>query len=330
MRPTILALAASSCLASAHLAKWGGYQGSVVEPTEPAGSNHDAANGWTPKPTDAPGNPSPGAVLDLFKRRSLWKRQATNNTWLNDKTCGWFPGTLSAPLTCDSGSSCTTDISNIVGCAAGTSMPFWQACYDYNAFQRGVCDDVGPQTGCCQSSQYGACATFLWPGEHPASMFRCMEKPTVIMMRTEPVLVTTTTSTSTSTSTYTPTVTETAMETNTAWTTSWETVVESSTQVTLTSRDIGDGSNGRERIGVIIGAVLGSVVGLICIFFVIIIIVLRRDPQWRANMGKSRVKATPTPAPPYAVEDPERAGQESPQGAFRMETVKGKGGDPSV
>jgi hypothetical protein len=177
------------------------------------------------------------------------------------------------------------------------------------------------------SSSFGACGTFLWQGDTLASMFRCMEQPTVIMMQTEPLLLTSTTSASTLTTTYTPTITLTSTVQNTVWTTVMPSPAD---QAPLTSRDVGDGSNGRERIGLIIGAVLGSVVGLICVFFIIIFIVLRHDPQWRANMRKGRIETAPTPAPAYSEEDPERARKGQPQDGFQMETVKGKSGTSSA
>lgn len=55
-------------------------------PRETQASAPDGANGWTPKPTEGPS-------LELVRRSQRWanlKRQTSENTWLNDKTCGWF------------------------------------------------------------------------------------------------------------------------------------------------------------------------------------------------------------------------------------------------
>lgn len=87
MRPSILALTASGYLASAHWAKWGGSPEAIAPPAETATSNSDNANGWTLKPTDAPGKAGAKVALDLLKRD-------TPNTWLNAKTCGWFADTM--------------------------------------------------------------------------------------------------------------------------------------------------------------------------------------------------------------------------------------------
>ncbi|KAK0619502.1 hypothetical protein B0T14DRAFT_496233 [Immersiella caudata] len=321
MRLTILASAALSCLASARLAIAGNQRGSVVEAT--GKSAPDAANGWTPKPTDAPGKSPSGVALDLLKRRDSEDRKTTN-TWLNDKTCGWYTGAISAPFTCDPGYTCATEY-NVVGCTNAASATLWRACYDYNALQRGDCDNVGLQTGCCMTSTFGACATFLWQGETPASMFRCVEKPTIIMMRTAPVLLSTTTIMSTSVVMVTHTSTVMSVSTSKISTTISP---SASSQAPLAPRHAGGSSNGRERIGVIIGAVLGSVVALICIFFVVIVVVLRRDPQWRANMYGNKVETAPSPAPAYSADDLERVEQERPQ-TFQLEKVKGRALPPA-
>lgn len=88
----------------------------------------------------------------------------------------------------------------------------------------------------------------------------------------------------------------------------------------LAARD----TNGREHIGIILGSVLGSVTGLICIFFIVIVLVLRRDPEFRQKLTGTKVEEV---APPYSEEDPERQiqGQQQghPQQNFELQTVKG-------
>lgn len=199
-----------------------------------------------------------------------------------------------------------------------------KACYDFAAFQSGACDAVGPNTGCCQTSQFGACATYLWPGNPSPSMYRCMEQATVITMRNDPKLpipTQTITHIETLLTTVTPPEPTTTTTINTVTTT-----ITPSPDTELKSRDAGDGGNGRERIGLIIGCVLGGIVGVICIFFVIIFIVLRRDPTWRHNMYAKKEGAAPSPPPVYAAEDPELAAQGPPPQVFEMQPVSGRGG----
>ena len=85
MRSHVWLLAVSGHLAAAD---WGlehkPVYAAVVLPKETQASNHDDTNGWTPKPTEAP-------AVELARRRHPWmnKKRQDDNTWLNDKTCGW-------------------------------------------------------------------------------------------------------------------------------------------------------------------------------------------------------------------------------------------------
>ncbi|XXH00103.1 hypothetical protein Hte_006445 [Hypoxylon texense] len=140
--------------------------------------------GWSPKPTPAPGAQSEtGRVLDL-----LLKRETTSN-WTNSETCGWISGVSSSPWTCGDNSTCATNENHIVACILGTLSDFYSVCLDYDAYLASSCqnDDLG--TGCCTSTAYGACATYLWTGDPPRSMFRCASSSAVITMLDEPQFV---------------------------------------------------------------------------------------------------------------------------------------------
>lgn len=93
MRPSIALLAASGCLVDATWLRWTGDRDLVGRgsqpPRETGAAAVDMADGWTPKPTPAPGSISGAdAALEL-----LQQRRATTNTWLDETTCGWFSGT---------------------------------------------------------------------------------------------------------------------------------------------------------------------------------------------------------------------------------------------
>jgi len=56
-----------------------------VVPRATRASTPDAANGWTPKPTEGPS-------LELARRRQefIKLKRETSNSWLDDTTCGWL------------------------------------------------------------------------------------------------------------------------------------------------------------------------------------------------------------------------------------------------
>ncbi|KAK3941022.1 hypothetical protein QBC46DRAFT_432870 [Diplogelasinospora grovesii] len=189
MRCSILLLMTSTYVVNGAWVRWSNGRdlvGRAWSPRETGMTSTPDDNGWTPKPTAAPGQPIPDskAVLELFRRKEA-KQKRTTNTWVDESTCGWFSGSSSDPYTCTSGYTCATNNENVVGCVSGTYSPFFTVCLDYEAYQKGACASIGPQTGCCQSSGFGACGTFLWD-EPLRSMYRCFPQQTVISMLDEP------------------------------------------------------------------------------------------------------------------------------------------------
>ncbi|KAI1761424.1 hypothetical protein GGR53DRAFT_27589 [Hypoxylon sp. FL1150] len=141
--------------------------------------------GWTPKPTLAPGvQPTENErVLDL-----LLKRETTSN-WTNSVTCGWMSGVSSNPWTCGDNSTCATNDHHIVACVSETLSAFYSVCLDYAAYQANSCENGALGTGCCTSTAYGACATYLWTGSPTRSMYRCANSSTIISMLDVPQFV---------------------------------------------------------------------------------------------------------------------------------------------
>lgn len=89
MRSQLWLLAASGHLASANWAFGQGLEyAAVVLPEETRASNHDGANGWTPKPTKGP-----SAELARRRQELINNRRQADNTWLDESTCGWHAGT---------------------------------------------------------------------------------------------------------------------------------------------------------------------------------------------------------------------------------------------
>jgi hypothetical protein len=88
MRSTILLLAAAS-FASARWFKWTENRDQIWRPEETGHVDFGEAltAGWSPKPTQAPGEIS--AEQRVLR---VLKRQTVSNTWLNSKTCGYFSG----------------------------------------------------------------------------------------------------------------------------------------------------------------------------------------------------------------------------------------------
>lgn len=91
MRRSILALAASSCLASATWNNGRDLGIGIPSPVRETGALNAQvdATGWTPRPTEPPGQE---AVMELLRRRRGLGRRQETNTWVNDRTCGWFSG----------------------------------------------------------------------------------------------------------------------------------------------------------------------------------------------------------------------------------------------
>lgn len=97
MRISFLLLAASG-----HLTRADGFLGQEPEgaiafrqPRQTGASAYDAANGWTPRPTDGPLVVDGANALEIARRRDEWMRmrRQESNTWINEETCGWRAGT---------------------------------------------------------------------------------------------------------------------------------------------------------------------------------------------------------------------------------------------
>jgi len=89
MRSSIFVLAASGCLASATWSNGRDLGVGIPSPARETGASNARvdATGWTPRPTEPPGRE---AVMELLKRRRGLGRRQDTNTWINDRTCGWF------------------------------------------------------------------------------------------------------------------------------------------------------------------------------------------------------------------------------------------------
>lgn len=95
MRHSIPFLAATSSLVDASWVKLPGHRnlvgrGSFPPPRETGPLIADGSNGWTPKPTQAPGSVSESdAVLELLRVKRAAK---SSYSWEDDTTCGWTSG----------------------------------------------------------------------------------------------------------------------------------------------------------------------------------------------------------------------------------------------
>ncbi|KAB5531350.1 hypothetical protein GE09DRAFT_383391 [Coniochaeta sp. 2T2.1] len=277
MRLSIPILVATSGLAEASWIKLPGYRnlvgrGSFPPPRQTAPVDIDGVKGWTPKPTPAPGSISESdTVLELLRA----KRQETSYIWEDDTTCGWTSGEASAPFTCPPGASCRTNDAHVVGCASGTAEPFFTVCLDMQAYEQGACASIGPKTGCCQTSGFGACGTYLWTGTPARSMYRCFPTPTIISMNDEPQEVIDASVSTTSTST-------------------------SSTSTQTTVPDNG-GDKPATPVGAIVGGVVGGVAALAIIAGVVAWIILRRKRRNKTPQAYNAVPSNANNPPPMAT-----------------------------
>lgn len=279
MRSSILILTAtSSCLVDAGWVKLPGHRELAgrggtftARETRAVAAAVDEIRGWTTKPTPPPGSVSESDdILELLLRE---KRATSSNTWLDGTTCGWTAGVSSAPFTCSSRQTCSTNSDNVVGCASGTTnQPFFTVCLDYQAYKQGSCSSIGPKTGCCQSSSFGSCGTFLWTGSPTRSMYRCFPTETTISMIDEPqeVLDASTTSSSTSRSSS----------------------ATSSGNSTPTDADDEPSSGSNNNTGAIVGGVVGGVAALGLIGGVIAWIVMRSKHAGRNKQAYNPVPPT--------------------------------------
>ncbi|KAM7185355.1 hypothetical protein V8F20_011832 [Naviculisporaceae sp. PSN 640] len=317
MRRSTVVLAASAGLASA---TWNVGRDLGMGIPLPAretgpGNAHAAETGWTPRPTEPPGQK---AAMDLLKR-GRWgprERQLTN-TWVNDVTCGWFSESASYPFTCDTGYTCATNRLNVVGCTSSNSAPFYTVCLDYQAFQQSACVSIGTATGCCTDSAWGACGTFLWEGSPQKSMYRCFAEPTIISMIDRPravldALTSSTTTTSTTSSESTTTTSQTP----------------GPTDGTGGSTDPGDttsNSSSSTNIGAIVGGAVGGVAVIAIVAGLIAYLIIRKRGKKYSGVAQTDPAAThpgqaATPAPtlggPTTPQMAMVAGPGGPNGPF--------------
>ncbi|KAL2022372.1 hypothetical protein VTK56DRAFT_5439 [Thermocarpiscus australiensis] len=313
MRLSLVLLGASAHLASADwlIGQELDGRGAQLLPKQTKASTPDGANGWTPRPTEAPFLDDGANPLELVRRREEWMRvkRQSSNTWVNEETCGWRAQTSSAPFTCGESSTCTTNTDRVVACLpSGATAPFYKACFDYQASLAGACESMGPKTGCCETSSIGSCITYLWPGPSPRSMYRCYTAQYIITMLDEPQFVldakTKTTSTSSSTSS-----TESA------------TSPAQSTSVSPPPSSGGSSTN----VGAIVGGVVGGVAGLALIAGAIAFFVIRsrhkKVPSGSGQAAYSAVAPGDTSYPGAAGYPPGASPQMSQAGYFPAGSV---------
>ncbi|KAK3328139.1 hypothetical protein B0T19DRAFT_183690 [Cercophora scortea] len=324
MRSSALLLVASSCLASARWVKWTGGQDqsgtTAWRPKETGPSKVDHGVGFTPKPTQAPGSTSDAkAVLDLLKRQDGARRRQDTGTWLNSETCGYYSGTSSSALTCESNYHCATDSHDVVACISGTDQPFYTVCLDYQAYQKGACgSDIGSKTGCCTSSEYGACGTFLWAGQQPKSMYWCFSSPKIVNMIDEPQYVldaftssTTSTSSSSSTSSTTSATTAPADNSNGG------------------GNNNSNNSSSSSNLGAIVGGVVGGVAGVALILGIIAYLIIRNKNKPAAATQTYSAVAPNDPTTPAAPQSYAYPQQTTPQMMQNAATYPAMLKDPS-
>ncbi|KAI1075893.1 hypothetical protein F5B20DRAFT_369354 [Whalleya microplaca] len=165
--------------------RWSGERKPAWMPQETDyASSEGEAQGWTPKPT-----PAPGAMSEAEQVLEALQRRSTKTVWTNGKTCGWISGSSSYPYTCGNNETCSTNVDNIVACASGTYSPFYSVCLDYSAYQAGACSGTGSGTGCCQETGHPACGTYIWTGYPTRSMYRCFPTASVVSVFDEPQFV---------------------------------------------------------------------------------------------------------------------------------------------
>ncbi|KAH6641153.1 hypothetical protein F5144DRAFT_599805 [Chaetomium tenue] len=264
MRSQLWLLAASGHLACAD---WTfgqdlDYRGGEVAhllPRETRASDHDGANGWTPRPTEGPS-------FELARRRHDWARlkRQSDNTWVDETTCGWRANSESVPFTCPASHTCATNTDHVVGCTSSDGdNPFFTVCLDYQAVQNGACESVGPRTGCCMTESIGQCITYLWPGATVKSMYRCYtERAVITMLSSPPGAESTSVSTTSTTSTSESSTSETASGTTDP--APGETETEPPTS-----------ESGGSNTGAIVGGVVGGVAGLALIAGAIAFVMIR-------------------------------------------------------
>ncbi|KAI4862076.1 hypothetical protein F4820DRAFT_36916 [Hypoxylon rubiginosum] len=261
---------------------------------ETAGTATEGAQiGWTPKPTSAPrAQPETERVLDL-----LLKRETAGN-WTNSVTCGWMSGVSSSPWTCGENSTCATNEDHIVACVSGTLSEFYSVCLDYAAYLASSCDNDALGTGCCTSTAYGACATYLWTGEPARSMYRCASSSAIITMLDEPQFVL-----DASLSSQTATASSIGANTEDA---DYTDDLPTSTHISSPEQQIGkdDSPDNINRLAVIVAcSVIGGLVGL-CLFYRLVFVrCLRRrliQDQEDSDL-RDRLDAVFDPVSPVAI-----------------------------
>ncbi|GAB1314675.1 hypothetical protein MFIFM68171_04885 [Madurella fahalii] len=271
MRLSYALLAAAGQLAGA--VDWMGQElegrgGHLIHARQTRASEPDGANGWTPKPTEAPFVGDGLDALELARRGEEWirRKRQTENTWLNERTCGWRAGISSSAFVCPSSATCATNRDNVVACnEEGSSTNFFTMCFDYQASVAGACESMGPKTGCCMTSSIGACVTYLWPGTAPRSMFRCHTEQSIVTMLSEPQFViddrtrTTSTTSSSSSSTASESVTS--------------PIAPGQTTDGAPPPTAGESSS--SNIGAIVGGVVGGVAGIALIAGLIFFFLIR-------------------------------------------------------
>lgn len=189
---TILTTTALACQASARWVAWTPEPvmdlrfGDLARPTQP--SEVDDYQVWAPEPTQPPSK----AIVDLLLHRrvktdssSSSSAPSSNNTWENEKTCGYYSGISSSPYVCAEPLTCATK-DDVVACATDGVEGFYSVCLNLEAVKSGKCNSVGVQTGCCQGTDLPACGTLVWGGATPRSMFKCFSSATFISMIDQP------------------------------------------------------------------------------------------------------------------------------------------------
>ncbi|KAI0884281.1 uncharacterized protein GGS22DRAFT_21505 [Annulohypoxylon maeteangense] len=236
--PLALVVAALCCAVRADWLSWsGGGDGGLTAIPRETGDVSYASDGWSPKITAAP------TVVQSDGERVLeiLQRGDTASSWINAETCGWISGSESSSFGCGDNGTCVTNDNHIVACATGTYSPFYSMCLNYDAYTSGSCKNDDSSTGCCMSTDFPECVTYLWVDPPQRSMYRCWKSKAVITMLDKPEII----------------------EDQTTYSTTSSAVP----RVDGTSTDSNNDNNWQPSIGLQIGAVLGTLAGILLVAF---------------------------------------------------------------
>ncbi|KAK1826542.1 hypothetical protein QBC39DRAFT_386594 [Podospora conica] len=253
------------------------------------------------RPMDSPPQPTPRATLGEDPRNT----STTSNSWINANTCGWGTNPGDDPFTCDPPYTCITNMQNIVGCMDGMTpaleSDFATTCIAVaesnpdaatqhesrvlHGHDTDPSDPYGPETAVCSETDAPACVTLLFPGDPPASKFRCGTTAQVITVNSVPWNITAIESVSRpppspTGDTARPAETSPSQVPSTAESASPLATTKTSPPTTTAKADTHSSSNA----GTVAGAVVAGILFLVLLSFLGWYIFRKKSPK-KVNMG---------------------------------------------